>query len=158
MNRSILALSASLALISSNLVAKEVVLKPLNQNLETQACFVAANESISAAKALIAQNEVNFNTFSERLTCNGMRIERFANKYGKQEQAGGITALPKKVALVAENSDSASHLCIDALTIGENAARTKHQIFGPVMCNGKNLPRFINSYQNRDVEIRNSAE
>jgi len=158
MNWSTLAVSASLAILSTSAFAKDVVLKPMNENLETQTCYVAATESLAAARTLVTQNDVNFNTFSETLTCNGMRIARFANKYRAQEESTNIEVSATKIALVAQNSDIASQLCLDALVIGENEARNKHELYGPVMCNGKDLPRFIISYQDQNVEIRNSAE
>lgn len=153
-----LATSASLIVLSVNALAKDITLQPVAQNLETKACYVAATEGLTAARTLVSEHGVNFNTFSRSLTCNGMRIDRFAVKYRSQASSEIQEFQPTKIALVAKNSNAASQLCLDAIVMGENEARNKHDLYGPIICNGKDLPRFVNSYQDQEVEIRNSAE
>ncbi|MGK0502949.1 MAG: hypothetical protein ACJARF_001715, partial [Alteromonadaceae bacterium] len=57
----------AIALISSvaslNAFAQDVRLNPVNQNIETQACYTAATEGYRAAKRLIRDNGLNVESF-----------------------------------------------------------------------------------------------
>lgn len=142
--------------LSAAASAKTVVLKPINQNIETQACLVAATQGISAAKELVRANNINFIEFTSTLSCNGMSLSQFARELGTQRKQTSETST--RIALVAKNSNAESQLCLDAVTMGEQKARAKHAIDTPVLCNGQNLPVFLRSFKNQDVEVRNTAE
>ena len=153
-------IAIALTLSAASATAKNVVLKPINEDLATQACLVAATDSMSAAKDLVIANGISFNEFRQTVSCNGMSLRVFANEYGYQNQQDSeeVSVIATRVALVAKNTNVESQLCLDAVKMGEDEARSLHSIDAPVMCNGLDLPDFLLSFANQEVEIRNTAD
>lgn len=157
MKLSTLAIALTLAACTGSAFAKEVVFKPILENFETQVCLTAATEGLNASKALILENEQRYSTFTSSLTCNGLSLASFANKYTQvEEQAPKNT---KPVTLIAKNTNIASKVCLDALVMGETKARQKHNITKDhISCNNQNISRFVRRYSNETVIVRNSED
>ena len=151
MKKLTLAVAATLAVLSSSAFAKNVVLKPVNQNIETQACYVAATEGLAATRTLLFKNNLSYASFARTVTCNDMSLAKFAKTYQQQDEAKSDTV--KQIALVAKNSNTASQLCLDAVVIGEDAARAKHDIYGSVLCNRQELSLFVSKFADQEVEL-----
>lgn len=154
MKLSTLALTATLAFTSMSVFSKEIVFKTVNNNLETQVCYTAATAGLEAAKALVAAYDLNFNTYSESVTCNGSSIRSFANTYSKTNAA----AQQEKVALVAKDTNLESKLCLEAVINGEAAARAKFNIYDSVLCNSQKLSTFVRKFKDQDVELRTTED
>ena len=128
-----------------------VTFKPLNESLETQACLTAATEGLSAARKLVRENDINFGIFNKAVTCNGMKLAAFANTYFEQENQDA----PKVVAIRAKNTNVESQLCLDAVLMGEEQARQKHDLLGvSVICNNKPLSSFVRSMNRDNVVVK----
>lgn len=165
-NVSTLAVAVTLSLGAAETQAKDFVLKPVNQKIETQACYVAATEGLSAVKVLLKQHRESYAIFKHAVTCNGLNLADFAIEYNlNSEQVRERFELentkePKQrqVSFVATNTNVESQLCIDAVTMGENAAREKHAIQAPIRCNSRRLTDFISTFKNKAVVALNSLE
>jgi len=155
MKLSTLAVAASLVMVSGSVFSKTVVLKPLDEKLETKVCYVAATDGLANAKKLVADNGMNYASYARSVTCNSLSISEFAKTYSKQEESEDEIT---KVALVAKNANIESQLCLDAVVIGEDAARAKYDIYGSVLCNGRKLSSFVSRFENQDVELRISED
>ena len=153
-------IAIALTMSAGTATAKTVVLKPINQNLETQACYVAATESMKAAKELVLASGVSFSEFRKTVTCNDMSLRDFANAYSQETEENSQDNNEKttRIALVAKNANVESQLCLDAVTMGEQAARALHAINEPVACNGRDLSVFLRSFKNQQVEVRSIAD
>ncbi|MFC4700208.1 hypothetical protein ACFO4O_08580 [Glaciecola siphonariae] len=135
--------------------ASNVVLKPVNNNLETQVCYVAATKGLNAAKLFVAKQDMTFSSFSRSVTCNGVSIEDFANKYAVKSNANeeAIKQQLSTYKLVALDNKE-SQLCVDAVVLGEQRARAKHGIDDEVVfCNSKTLGSFARSFRNKNVTL-----
>ena len=150
------ATAMTLTFATATTMAKTVVLKPLDQNLETQACYTAATQGIDAAKTLVKEHNIRFSLFKNTVTCNGLRLVDFAHEFGEQEEKSGN--IVTRIALVAVNTNVESQLCLDAVTMGEKKARNKHDIYAPVICNNLNLPDFVRSFKKREIVEHKIAE
>lgn len=155
MKLSTLAVAASLVLVSASAFSKELVLKPVDDKIETQVCYVAATEGLAAAKSLMFQNSINYPNFARTVTCNSMTIAEFAKTYSKQDDTSSKVT---KVALVAKNTRIESQLCLDAVVIGEDAARAKYDLYGEVLCNRQKLSTFVSKFDDQEVELRISED
>ena len=148
----------AIALISSvaslNAFAQDVRLNPVNQNIETQACYTAATEGYRAAKRLIRDNGLNVESFSASLLCNDVSLRKFADLYSDK-----TTNETKGIALVAKNEDIASKACLDAVSIGTEKALAKHGLEGEtIICNHKEMSAFVRSYNAETVVVRPFSE
>lgn len=133
---------------------QDIQFKPVNQTLETQVCVTAATEGLSAARKLVLENDINFRTYSKSVTCNGESITEFANLYFESESKSSDVIEQRVVAVRAKNNDVESQLCLDALIIGEEQARQKHDLNGvPVMCNNKPLSIFVRNFEKQNVTV-----
>ena len=155
-----IALAITLSLTSVVATANNVVLKPINENIETQACYTAATQGLNAAKELVSKENINFGIFKNSVTCNGLSLVDFAQQYGEQsgEQNAKSEATETRIVLVAKNTNVESQLCLDAITMGERAAREKHAIDLPVTCNNLDLADFVRSYKKQEVLVRTTAD
>jgi hypothetical protein len=157
MKLSTTAITLALALSTSSTFASGVVFKPVLENLETQVCLTAATKGLSASKDLIADNKLNYSTYTSTLTCNGSSLSDFAEKYAQQ------TSIKPEVTvstmLVAKTLNSASKTCIDALVIGEEKAREKYGIIDePISCNNQTISSFVSRYSKDNVIVKSFAE
>lgn len=131
--------------------SENVTFKPLNESLETQACLTAATEGMRATRKLVRENDVDFGLFNKSVTCNGMKLAQFANTYFEQD----TTEEPKVVAIRASNSNLESQLCLDAVLMGEEQARQKHDLHGvSVICNDKPLSSFVRSMTRDNIVVK----
>ncbi|WP_371195092.1 hypothetical protein [Glaciecola sp. SC05] len=153
--KTILALSVILpaTTFASAAQTSNIVLKPVNDNVETQACYIAATNGLDAAKKYIESNDYSFVVFNSALTCNGISIKDFAQKFAdkKNALADPLEKSPSNVKLVAVDNNI-SQLCVDAVILGEKEARVKHDVLHEVVyCNSKTLSRFARTFQNKNV-------
>jgi hypothetical protein len=154
MKLSTIALAATITLTSATTFAAspQVVFKSVVNNLESQVCVAAASEGLAAAKALVVKNGLSFANFTNHVSCNGRSVVSFSKRYQAEETS--VTAAPILVNLVATNNNAESKVCIDALTMGERAARVKHNVMGAsIKCNNKSLKRFVRDLEKRNVTL-----
>jgi hypothetical protein len=145
----LLALS-TLAFTSSSVFANTVVFEKQADDFETQACYTAATQGIDVAKELLKNNNVSYNGFKNKTTCNGMKIDEFSAKYFNSTFESN-QVLPI-IALTALDQEPESQLCVDAATMGEKQARAKHNLkHVNVKCNGKNISTFLKDLKNHKV-------
>ena len=127
----------------------------MDQNIETKACLTAANEGYQPALRLVRANGFDADEFSASVRCNGESLRTFAYMFRNNQ----VTENAKRVALVAKNNNAASQACLDALTIGKDAALTKYGLKGEnIICNHKNIADFVRSYKSQNVEVRTADE
>ena len=154
-SKSIVSLTILLSVSTFVSAEANIELRPVNNNLETKACYVAATEGLDAAESFLQANDYSFATINNAVTCNGISIARFADKYAVKTNANEA-AVEKQLStfkLVALDND-ASQLCVDAVVIGERAAREKHGITNEaVFCNSKTLRNFARSFKNKNVQL-----
>lgn len=158
MKLSILALTATIALSSTQTFAKEVVFKTVNNDFATQVCYTAATQGLSAAKALVAKNELNYSAYAQSVTCNGSSIRQFAKAYSKSSLGENKLQKTEKVALVAKDANLASQLCLDAVVNGEVAARAKFNMYDSILCNSQDLSAFVRKFTDQEVVLRSSED
>lgn len=153
----IIALSVILPTITFASVSQSenVVLKPVNDNIETQACYVAATEGVNQAKSFLRANAFSFANFNSAVKCNGIGIADFAEKYSVKND-DTETAVQEELGtfkLVAMDN-SASQLCVDAVLLGERKARIKHNALNDVVfCNDKSLGRFTRVFKDKNLSL-----
>lgn len=141
---------------SANSTAK-VTFELQDSSIETQLCAIAGEHGLKAARNFAKSKRADYNTLALTVTCNGYSLTNFSKKYATpqfeapallQEQA----VIP--VSLVTGKSNPASQLCIDAVTLGESAARQKHGIKNDhVTCNDRPLKTFVASFAKRDIVV-----
>ncbi|MBQ4829463.1 DUF3718 domain-containing protein [Alteromonas sp. CI.11.F.A3] len=154
MKLSTLAIALISSVASLNAFAQDVRLNPVNQNIETQACYTAATEGYRAAKRLIRDNGLNVESFSASLLCNDVSLRKFADLYSKKTPSEA-----KGIALVAKNEDIASKACLDAVSIGAEEALAKHGLEGEtIICNHKEMSVFARAYSTESVVVRPFSE
>jgi hypothetical protein len=152
-----IAITLSISAASLSSMASNVVFKPTNQTVETQACYVAATEGLRASRALINKNDIDFDLFSLTVSCNGDSLRTFAKQYQPQTSKKVEVENEPSITLVAKNTESM--VCIDALVMGEQQARKKHNTGEDgIICNNKNIETFVRQYQNENFLVRNSAQ
>ncbi|MBU3021653.1 DUF3718 domain-containing protein [Aestuariibacter sp. A3R04] len=159
MKLSTVALALTLSVAATQTFAKSLVLKPLNDNIETQACLTAANEGYQQALRLVRSKGLNSEEFAASVRCNGVTLHTFANMYKTKETPADNTAEARTIALVAKNRDIASQACLEALSSGKEAALAKFGLEGEsIICNYKSLNDFVREYSADNVIVRTSAE
>jgi hypothetical protein len=152
MKFSTLALSAGLTLVALNASAFNLKFEKTGNDLETKACYAAATDGVKAAKKIVRAEGVNYIELSSTLLCNGMKIKDFANKYAKLQAKSDQAKTVKVVALSAMDRTLESQLCLDAVTMGEKAARTKYNMRNDaIKCNGKDISQFLKTLENTKV-------
>jgi hypothetical protein len=153
---STLVIATTLSFASASVMAKNVVLKPTDQKLATEVCIAAADEGLIAARALVRANKLNFSTFKATVSCNGLSLREFAETYGKKQSETEMTA--SRIKLVPKNENVESQLCLDAVTMGEQAAREKYSIDAPVICNNRELGDFVRNFSSQTVLVSNTED
>ena len=155
MKLSTFAIALTLSVAATQSFAKDVVLKPINDNIETQACLTAAEDGFGPALRLIRSKGFNAEEFSASVRCNCESLRTFAYMY-KNNKA---TENAKTVALVAKNQDVASQACLEALSVGKEAALAKFGLEGEnIICNHKTMSDFVREYSAENVVVRTAAE
>lgn len=144
-----LTMAASCLSISNKVAATTVTLKPVNETTATQACYAAATGGLESAIALVRKNGYTFRSFKSGLTCNGMSIGNFADKYALTPEQNQVASV-SNVKLVA--TDNAAQVCIDAVLLGEEVAREKYDAKGePILCNDRPIKQFVRSFKDKKV-------
>ncbi len=155
MKLSTFAIALTLSVAATQSFAKDVRLKPVDNNIETQACLTAATEGYGASIRFIRNNGFNAEEFSATLRCNGESLRTFAFMFKNNEE----TVNAKTVALVAKNQNAASQACLEALTIGKDAALVKYGLEGEnIICNRQKISDFVRQYSAENVVVRTTAE
>ena len=155
MKLSTLALALTFSVISVSSFAKDVVLKPVNANIETQACLTAATEGFGPALRFIRKNGFDAETFSATVRCNGESLRTFAHMYRNNK----VSSNAKTVALVAKNENVASKACLAAIKVGARQALAQYNLEGEnIICNNKQIADFAREYTAQDVVVRNLSE
>lgn len=145
--------------MSLNAFSASISFEKMGTNLETEACYAAATDGIRAAKTVVRAQGVNYIELSSTLLCNGMKITDFANKYAKLRKQNQANATVKLVALSAMDRSVESRLCLDAVTMGETAARQKHNMRNAsIQCNGKEISVFLKTLKNVKVVEQESTK
>jgi hypothetical protein len=149
--------SATLFMFSASVFSKNVTFEKIGDNLETQACYTAATKGLSAARFLVRKNNIDFNNFKHNVLCNGERLTVFAVRYARAR--AGDPSLQKDVVKVVSLStldrSVESQLCFDAVMLGEQKAREKHNLRSSnLMCNGTDVSSFLKSFRNIKVIAR----
>lgn len=161
MKMKLMSLGFTLALgaISLSSVAKTITFKPMNDTLATKACYLAAKEGLSSARAMVKKESVNFNAFKLDVICNDMSLTKFAKKYQAERSVESTVESKSIIKLVAKNNNPASMVCLDALVIGEQQAREKYDIkYERIICNNSEIKSFLRKYQQQNLIVRNSAK
>lgn len=155
MKLSTIATTALITLASSYTFANDVVFKATDDSIASQACVAAATGGLRAVKDLVIENNINYNDFRSRVSCNSMSLTRFARTYASQNivSESEEAKAPEFVRLVAKTQAVESQLCVDAAVMGEQAARAKHNVLDRVTCNGKVLSRFVKTLEDKEVEL-----
>lgn len=157
MKISTFASSLALTVVSLSSAANTVVFKPVNNNLETQACYLAATKGLDAVKELVRGEDQNYIVFKSALSCNGYSLTSFADKY-KPEVITANEATQPTVTLVAKDDTPESKICVDALVLGEQAARQKYDVINTeILCNLQELGSFVRKYSKENVVVRNTS-
>jgi hypothetical protein len=149
------AIALSFSVASLQAVAQNVVLKPVNDNFETQVCYTAATEGYAKAKQLIRSTHSSALEFTASISCNGEPLKVFAKKYANNV----ISDNPTTIKLIAKDSDDVSKACVEAVTIGEASARAKFNLEGEkIFCNYKEMGEFVRKYDSERVSVRAVTE
>ena len=155
-NAPTIAIAITLLFASASAFSKQVVFKPSDQTIATKICLVATTSGIQVAAALASANDINFRQFKSSVACNGLSLSKFAAKY-RQDKTSAKVGLSKTATLMANNTNTETQLCLDAVTMGERRARAIHSVTGKVLCNSKDLSDFVSSFNDIDVTIKEST-
>lgn len=155
MKLSSIAIAFTFSVVSATSFAQDVRLNPVNQNIETQACYTAATEGYTAATKFIRSHGLNTKAFGAAVLCNGVSLRKFAELYS----SNNAPQSEKTITLVAKNEDAASRACLDALSMGQEKALAKYGLEGEtIICNRKELSDFIREYKSETVVVRSFTE
>lgn len=155
MKLSTFAIALTLSVSSVQAFAQKVILKPVNDNLETLACITAADEGYTAARKLVRENGKDFSEFAATVSCNGMSLRTFSHQYTNKAVAepGNV------IALMVKDEDVASQACIDATRMGAEKALEKHDLEGEnIICNHRTIAAFARQYETENVVVHATAE
>ncbi|RRS08531.1 exonuclease III [Pseudoalteromonas sp. J010] len=133
------------SLASSTAFASQVEYTQADSSPATKVCAVAAEQGFSAARKEAASLGLFISRFSPSIKCNGEDIREFA----KASQR--IKRQEKKVELVAEKSDVATGLCIDAVRHGVNHLRLSNQQVRNLRCNDMPVKQFVKEFRNAAI-------
>ena len=148
-----LALAATLTLSLASLTASAASFTKADDKFETNACYAAATKGMDAVKALANEHNVNFRALVASTSCNGLTFQSFAKKHANKPAAPGQEAI-RIVALTSKDKNPESQLCLEAVVMGEKAARVKHGMLNQnIRCNGKSISDFSKSFNNIKVVV-----
>ena len=130
---------ASIAFTSS-VSANDVQLRPADNSFESKVCYVAATQGLDSAYDLVKESDVNFNRFTEELSCNGKSLQRAARLLNVMlKQAASEELNAEEVNIQEQNKNETtrvrfvtdenaeSQVCLDAVVLGLDAALEKHR-------------------------------
>lgn len=108
----------------------------------------ASKEANLCIEAVMDDN-FKFHAKNESITCNGLKIKEFTNKYRARKQEAGES----KVAvfqLEATDNEIETQLCIAAASGKQKmialAKEANYKNYNTVACNGKNIDEFARSF------------
>ncbi|MEJ6476090.1 exonuclease III [Pseudoalteromonas piscicida] len=130
---------------STTAFASQVEFTQADASPATKVCTIAAEQGFSAARKEAASLGLYISRFSPSIQCNGEDIREFAKasqRIQKQE---------KKVELVAEKSDTATELCLDAVRHGVNNLRLNSQQVRNLRCNDMPVKQFVKEFRNAAI-------
>jgi hypothetical protein len=140
-----IALATSILSLSAQ--AQPFLFKPVDDNIATELCIAAVKEGVTSALNSINVPGVNKRELAETISCNGYRLDEFADKYHTVQKTSSPGINSKKIKLVAAPGD-ASIACIDAITLGVDKALAKHNSTGyNVTCNGESINVFVRAFK-----------
>src|SRR5690606_17592292 len=91
----------------------------------------------------------------DTLYCNGVRLDRFVDKYRAREQAAGQAEEPRYV-FSTTNDTALTALCMAALSSNDTYIQVKQQYFADdsnvgeeLTCNGMPVKNFVRRYGNK---------
>jgi hypothetical protein len=152
-----IAITLSISATSLSSMASNVIFKPTNNTMETQVCYVAATEGLSAAKALLTKEGSSYRRFKAAVTCNGDSLKKFSQNFQPKAVSEVAVENTPSVTLVAKNTEAM--VCLDALVMGEQLARKKHNTGeNNIICNHKSIETFVRIYEKQNFVVRNAAQ
>ena len=110
--------------------------------------FVNQDGSELSNLCIEAVNEGRLNSSKlENLTCNGISVKKFVNKYRTTKAA----SVSQAFSFESKDNTAESELCVAAATSNKAYEQTKNRLFGRVdtrqiACNGKSLASFAKKY------------
>ncbi|MFQ3249407.1 MAG: hypothetical protein ACI9O6_001215 [Glaciecola sp.] len=157
---------ASIAFTSS-VSANDVQLRPADSSFESKVCYVAATQGLDSAYNLVRESDVNFNRFTEELSCNGkslQRASRLLNVMLKQANTEELTAEELDIKEQNQNEttrvrfvtdhNAESQVCLDAVVLGLDAALEKHNMKrSNIVCNDMSINRFAKKFAGKTIEL-----
>ncbi|TDJ28350.1 MAG: hypothetical protein E2O61_14900 [Gammaproteobacteria bacterium] len=149
--------SAILALcFSVSAIAQNYVLINGDGSKYSELC-IAATVSEQALSAL-ARKHIVYPSEVGEITCNGLLIKEFANKYQSNPSATGKSQ--KVFALINANGTKETKLCIAAATSNEEFSKVKSELFGKdrrtvqdISCNDLRIASFAKKHGNVEFHI-----
>lgn len=125
--------------------ASNIKFVAVDQTLETNLCFIAAEQGFDQAK-LAAQSNANFNNAEfEATICNGLKIKRFARKFQQKLVKTKSTAYRFELL---DNTDATRYCAIAAQKGLEEAVSLGGEDVKNLICNGRYISSFARKYQN----------
>lgn len=150
--KTILSIALLTTLFAANASAKNVHLRPADNSFETQICYTAATEGLSAARTMIRNSDENYARFTDRLLCNGKSLVRTAKMYNQKQEVAPQEQVVK-VKFVTDEAPE-SQVCLDAVVMGVGAALEKHGLVqSSIICNGRNIESFAKKFEGRTVAL-----
>ncbi|MCG9760184.1 MULTISPECIES: exonuclease III [Pseudoalteromonas] len=133
------------SLVSTTAFASQVEFTQADASPATKVCAVAAEQGFSAARREASSLGLFISRFSPSIHCNGEDIREFA-KAAKRSQKQ-----EKKVELIAEKTDTATELCLDAVRHGVNHLRLNNQQVRNLRCNDMPVKQFVKEFRNAAI-------
>lgn len=125
--------------------ANNIKFVAVDQTLETNLCFIAAEQGYNQAK-LAAQTNANFNNAEfEATICNGLNIKRFARKFQQKTVKAKSTAYRFELL---DNTDATKYCAIAAQKGLAEAVNLGGEEVKSLICNGRYISSFAKKYQN----------
>lgn len=132
--------------------------KAMDDNLATQYCIAAATKGLNAVKQMAKNDQSSFIELKKTISCNGYSLTSFSEKFAESTRKSSKTITQAQVIKVLANDNSKeSKLCVDALVLGEHAARQKHELpRTPIICNNMSLQDFVEEFKERELIVQTS--
>ncbi len=133
--------------------------KAMDNNLATQYCIVAATDGLDAVKQMAKNDQSSFQELKKTISCNGVSLNSFSEKFAESVRQKNTTEnlAPSSIKVLANDNTIESKLCVDALVLGEQAARQKHELpKAPIICNNKSLKDFVEDFKEKELIVQTS--
>jgi len=109
----------------------------------------ASKEANMCIEAVMDEN-FQFNTQNEQVTCNGLKIKDFTKKYRERNKEASDSKI-YVFQLEATNSNIETQLCIASASGKQKlialAKEAKYMTYNNVKCNGKNINEFARQFR-----------